>query len=314
MEVVGNEPLGNGALHGLDDEVCCLVPAHVAEHHLPREDDARGVHLVLARILGRGSVGGLKDRMPRLVVDVGPWGDADSTHLGGQGIGDVVPVEVQGGDHRVLVGAEEDLLQEVVGDHVLDDDLPAGAGVFQHMPGAAIQGRGPVFLPGQGVAPFPEGPFRELHDVALVHQGDAGQVLLDGVGDGGVHQALRALFGDGLDSDPRGLWEADLGVGLGELPLEEVQDLLHLLAACRPLNPGIDVLGVLPEDDHVDQLGVLHRAGYPLEPAHGAHAGVKVQLLPQGHVDGADAPAHRGGQGPFDGHQVLADEVQGFLG
>ena len=44
-----------------------------------------------------------------------------------------------------------------------------------------------------------------------------------------------------------------------ELVLEQLDELLRLGRALLDLEAGVDVLGVLPEDHHVDQLGVLHR-------------------------------------------------------
>ena len=49
--------------------------------------------------------------------------------------------------------------------------------------------------------------------------------------------------------------------------------------------PGVDVLGVLPEDHHVDLLGVLHRRRHAGEPAHRAQAHVEVEDLAQRDVE-----------------------------
>jgi hypothetical protein len=64
-----------------DDEVRGLVPAHVAEHHLAREDHRAGIHLVLVGVLRRGAVGRLEDGVARLVVDVRRRRDADAADL-----------------------------------------------------------------------------------------------------------------------------------------------------------------------------------------------------------------------------------------
>src|SRR5204863_8458382 len=63
---------------------------------------------------------------------------------------------------------------------------------------------------GQVVAPIAEGAFGELHDVALVHEGEALALVVEGVAEGGAHEALRPLAGDGLDADAAGLRESDL--------------------------------------------------------------------------------------------------------
>jgi hypothetical protein len=69
---------------------------------------------------------------------VGAGRDADAADLRGQRVGDVVAVEVQRGDHVVLGRTQQDLLQEGVGDAVLDDDVLAGLRVLELAPRAAV--------------------------------------------------------------------------------------------------------------------------------------------------------------------------------
>ena len=161
---------------------------------------------------------------------------------------------------------------------------------------------------GQGVAPVAEGALRELHDVALVHEGQALALELERVAQGRAHQALRPLLRDGLDPDGARLREADLlDLHLG---LQPGDDLLRLRRARGPLHAGVDVLRVLAEEDHVHVLRPLHRAGHALEVAHRAQADVEVELLAQGDVEGADAAAHRRRERSLDPDQVLAERVQ----
>jgi hypothetical protein len=87
----------DGAVHALDDEVGGLGPAHVAEHHFAAEDDGAGVDLVEVGVFGGGAVGGFEDGVASGVVDVGAGGDADAADLGGEGVAEVVAVEVHGG-------------------------------------------------------------------------------------------------------------------------------------------------------------------------------------------------------------------------
>src|SRR5690606_37505914 len=121
-----------------------LAPAHVTQHHDGREDEGTGVHLVLPGVLGRGAVGGLEHGESVFIVDVGAGGDADAAHTGRQGVGDVVAVEVQGGDHVVLGRTREDLLQEGVGNHVFDHDA-----VGELAPGSAVDLHGAELFLGQ---------------------------------------------------------------------------------------------------------------------------------------------------------------------
>lgn len=123
LEVVSHCLRPDCAVHALDDEVGGFGPAHEAEHHLAGEDDGAGVDLVLVGVFGGGAVGCFEDGVAGVVVDVGARGDADAADACGEGVGDVVAVEVHGGDDVVLGGAGEELLEEGVGDDVLDDDV-----------------------------------------------------------------------------------------------------------------------------------------------------------------------------------------------
>src|SRR2546427_4858048 len=101
--------------------------------------------------------------------------------------------------------------------------------------------------------------------------------------------------------------EADFLELLGKLLRPEVEDLLRLRRPGRVLDAGVDVLGVLPEDHHVDLLGPLHRARHPLEPADRAEADEQVEHLPQRDVEGADAATDGSGQRALDADQVRAE-------
>ena len=189
--------------------------------------------------------------------------------------------------------------------------LPAGA-----LPPCCLQTSSSVIVTspnssrGHLVAPVLERPLGELHDVALVHQGDA--------------LAARWRWRTGSPCAPAACCRTR-EIGLMPMPLSGADllaearsrnsmTLLRLVRARRPLDAGVDVLGVLAEDHHVDLLGLLHRRGDALEVAHRAHAGVEVEDLAQGDVEAADAAADRRGQRPLDGHAVVLDGVEGVLG
>ena len=280
-------------------------PPQVLEHEHARQDHRSGVDLVLAGVLGSGPVGRLEDAVAGDVVDVASGGDADPAHLGGQRVGQVVAVQVGGGDDVEVLGPGEHLLQGDVGDGVLDEQLAAG------VPAAVVPPHRHVreLLPDELVAPVAEGPLGELLDVALVHQRDAlappGQRVLDG----GAHQALGAELRDGLDPDAR------VGPDLpSHLVAQERREAVRLGGAGLHLETGVHVLGVLPEDHHVDLLGVEHRRRDTGEPAHGAQAHVEVEDLAQGHVEGPDPAAHRRGERPLDADEVLAEGLDGLVG
>ena len=116
----------DGSLQAVDDQVRGLVPAEVSQHHLPGKDDRPRVDLVLTGVLGGGPVGGLEDGYSRVVVDVASRGNADATYLRRKSIGEVITVEVGGGDHVVVAGPGKNLLQHCVGDDILDQEFVPG--------------------------------------------------------------------------------------------------------------------------------------------------------------------------------------------
>src|ERR1051326_3184687 len=97
-------------------------------------------------------------------------------------------------------------------------------------------------------------------------------------------------------------------------PSSSCRKATSLRASRRVLDPGVDVLGILPEDDHVHGTRVLDGRRHALEPAHRPHAGIEVELLAERDVEGADPPAHRGGEGSLDRDEVLADGGDRVLG
>src|SRR5438552_4728437 len=308
-EVVGDDLRLDGLLESGHEAVGRIRPPQVTEHHLAREDDRARVDLVLARVLRRGAVGGLEQRVARVVVDVGARRDADAADLGGQRVGQEIAGQVARRDHVELVGPGQDLLQEGVGDGVLDEDLARRRLAVALLPRHRLVAE---LALGQRVAPLHEHAFGVLLNVALVDEGDVLAVVLDGIADGGADETLRALLRHRLDADGGRVREADL-VDL-HLALEELDHFLGLGRPLLPLDAGVDVLGVLPEDHHVDLVRPLHRRGHALEVLHRAQADVEVEHLAHGHVQGAEALAHRRGERALEGDEVLADHVDRLLG
>ena len=103
------------------------------------------------------------------VVDVPPRRDPDPADLGGQGVGQVVTVQVGRGDDVELVRPRQHLLEGDVGDGVLYEQLVA------RFPVAVVPAHGHVgkLFPHELVAPVAERPFGELLDVPLVDEGHA---------------------------------------------------------------------------------------------------------------------------------------------
>ena len=316
-------------------------------------------------MLGGRAVGGFKDGGG--VADVGARRHAQSAHHSRCRIGDVVAVEVEGGEHRILLGPGLDLLEDAVGDAVIDQHhrlplaiavafadaidhgLHLGADPFFFLGGEAVVARldqagvvlaaeGVVplqvvedpafplgdahvaeFAGGQLVAPVAEGALGEFHDVALVHQGHVALVALEaqGVLDGFADVALAAVLAHGFDANPgarRDLALAELAVGRDHHRVEVLDQIEADLVIGLPLDPHVDVFGVFPVDDHIEVLGPLVGAGGAGVVAAGPHAAIEIEDLAQGHIQGANPAANRGGEGTLDGHAVGADRLEGVFG
>src|SRR6185503_10536521 len=91
--------------------------------------------------------------------------------------------------------------EDAVGDAVVDEDLALtrGAGRNLILGDDAVAEFGFRHL----VAPVTERPLRELHDVALVHDGDRLALVVDGVLNRHADETLGASLRDGLDADAR---------------------------------------------------------------------------------------------------------------
>jgi hypothetical protein len=60
--------------------------------------------------------------------------------------------------------------------------------------------------------------------------------------------------------------------------------------------------------------GCLHRRRHALEPAHRTQAGIEIELLAEGDVEGPDPATHGRGERSLDGDQVGANGGQGVFG
>ena len=116
--------------------------------------------------------------------------------------------------------------------------------------------------------------------------------------------------------------EPVIEMGLSEIPeslrmvpapllLDPVDELERLGLALLELDAGVEVLGVLSDDDHVDVL--VARAG-ARDRERRAQVHVQVEHLAKRHVDAAEARADRSGHGALDGDLVLADRLDDMVG
>ena len=252
---------------------------------------------------------GFEHGVPRAVVDVGTRGNTDTTHLGGQGIGAVVAVQVQRGHHGVLLRVDENFLQEGIADAILDDDA-----VGQLAPGAIADGFGTELAASQVIAPVAEATFGELHDIALVHQGHIRAVRFNGILDSRTHQTLRAFLRYGLDAETGGLRETNLVGTLREFGRKPVKEFLCFGRAALKLDTGVDIFRILAEDNHIHLLRGFHRGFNSLEVAHRAHAAVEVEPLAERHIQRTYTLAHRRSQRSLDTNQQVAESFHGLIG
>src|SRR5690606_19941207 len=296
--------------HPFDDQVGGLVPADVTEHHLGGQDQRAGVRPVLAGDVRRRAVRRLEYAVT--VADIPAWRDADAADLRRERIRNVVAVQVQRRDHVVILRIQNDLLQEIVGDHVLDDDLSAGRGILEREPRAAVDLARAELLARHLVTPVTERALRVLHDVALVHERHGAAVVAHGVLERLADEALRALAGDGLDADPRARGEADLRDA--ELRLQEMDQLLHLGGAGGPLDARVNVLGVLAKHHHVHVVGNLRGRRRPRKIADRTNARVQIHCLTNRDVQRADAFADGRRERPLDRHDVADERIHRLVG
>ena len=97
------------------------------------------------------------------------------------------------------------------------------------------------------------------------------------------------------------------------LVLEERDHLARALGLRLPLDAGVDVLGVLAEDDHVGLRRVLERARYAAEVPHRAQADIEVELLPERDVQRADTAADRRRHRALDRDRELLHGLERLL-
>src|SRR5690606_16370026 len=108
--------------------------------------------------------------------------------------------------------------------------------------------------------------------------------------------------GDGLDGDGRVL--LDLGRG-------PRADGLGLRAASLELDARVQILGVLPHNDQIHLVVAGPDTGIKLA---GPDARVEVQLMPERHVDTAEAGADGCGDGTLERVPVAPDGVEDAVG
>ena len=256
----------------------------VAEHQHPREHLRHRVDLVLALVLRGRAVRRLEDRGVLAEVRARRHPEA-ADHAGGE-VGEDVAVQVREHEHVVLLRPLDELHAHVVHDPVVELDVA-------------------VLVRDLARNAQPEA-VGELHDVRLVHGRDLAAAVAARVVEGELEDAARAGDGDRLDRDA--------GVAPAELPalrFDPVDQLLGVGRALLVLDPGVEVLGVLADDDQVD---VVEARAHALVGLARPHLRVEVETLAEADVDRAEAAADRRRDRALERRAVLADRVEHLVG
>ena len=88
---------------------------------------------------------------------------------------------------------------------------------------------------------------------------------------------------------------------------------LRLGRSFAPLDAGVNVFGILAEDDDVHLFGMAHGRGHAGDKLHRPPAGVEIHQLPQRHVQAANAATHGRRQRALDGNAIFLDGVERAL-
>src|SRR5512139_2171128 len=102
------------------------------------------------------------------------------------------------------------------------------------------------------ISPITERPLCELHDVSFMNQRDTLPLMSERILNGHPDETLRSKTTDGFNSDSRIFPDP-----LPHLSRKERNESRCLLRSFLPFDPCIDILGVLPKDNHVHSFRML---------------------------------------------------------
>ena len=101
-----------------------FFPSQIFKHHHSGKDDGTGIHNVFPGNVRSRPVSSLKNGMPRFIVDIRTRCNADAAYHGSQLVGHIIAVQIQRGNHGIFFGDKQRVLQECIGNAVLDDQTP----------------------------------------------------------------------------------------------------------------------------------------------------------------------------------------------
>ncbi len=170
------------------------------------------------------------------------------------------------------------------------------------------------FALGEGITPILESTFGELHDIALMDEVHALALVFQRPLDRSTDESLSTFHRNRFDANARGFRETHLRIFLRERFLEHAHEFLVIFGAVLEFNAGVNIFGVLAEDDHVHMFGVLHGGRHALIPTHRSLTNIQVQQLAERHIQRTDAAADRSCERAFDTHQKFTERLGCFIG
>ncbi len=138
----------------------------------------------------------------------------------------------------------------------------------------------------------------KVHTLTLVLQCPA---------DRGAYETLRPFYRDRLETNPRCVGEAHLGIFLRKGFLEQLLEFFVLVRPVLELDACIDILGVLAEDDHIYKFRMPHRGRHTAIVAYRAQTDVQIEQLAQGNVQRTNAASDRSRERTLDPHQEFPE-------
>src|ERR1700760_3543922 len=121
LKIVGYILLQNGFFERILDQPRRFFPAQEIKQHHPRKHYRAGIDHVFVRVLGRRAVSGLK--YCKAVAHIGPGGNAQPAHLRRASVRNIVAIQIRAGQDAVFLWSNDDLLENGVGDPIIDQYL-----------------------------------------------------------------------------------------------------------------------------------------------------------------------------------------------
>ena len=140
------------------------------------------------------------------------------------------------------------------------------------------------------IAPVAKPAFCKLLNVSLVDERDTFAFMCERILNRTPHQALGSRCRNGLDANARIPANLLLCV-FQHVFVQKFEQLFRFGRPGLPLDPDIDVLGVLAKNKDIQLFRMLHGRGNSFEVANWTLARIKVQNLSQRHVQRTNAAA-----------------------